>query len=38
MPEYRAHFDAVVTFVNGGSLTATEFRLDLPSPSSTRPS
>ena len=30
--EYRAHFDAVVTFVNGGELIASAFRLDLPSP------
>lgn len=29
--QYRAHFDAVIEFVNGGSLTATGFRLDLPS-------
>lgn len=32
MPDYRAHFDATVEFVNGGSLTAEGFRLDLPSP------
>jgi kynurenine formamidase len=32
MPEYRAHFDATVEFVNGGSLTASGFRLDLPAP------
>ncbi|MGN6200414.1 cyclase family protein [Humibacter sp.] len=31
MTEYRAHFDATVEFVNGGSLTAEGFRLDLPS-------
>jgi kynurenine formamidase len=31
MAEYRAHFDVSVTFVNGGSLTAEGFRLDLPS-------
>jgi arylformamidase len=31
MPDYRAHFDAVVQFVNGGSLTAEGFRLDVPS-------
>lgn len=31
MPEYRAHFDATVEFVNGGSITAEGFRLDLPS-------
>ncbi|MHA7987519.1 cyclase family protein [Rathayibacter sp. CAU 1779] len=30
MPEYRAHFDATVEFVNGGSLSAEGFRLDLP--------
>jgi arylformamidase len=29
-PEYRAHFDAHVEFVNGGSLSAEGFRLDLP--------
>lgn len=31
MTEYRAHFDATVSFVNGGSLTAERFRLDVPS-------
>jgi kynurenine formamidase len=30
MPDYRAHFDASVTFANGGGLEATGFRLDLP--------
>jgi kynurenine formamidase len=30
MTDYRAHFDARVTFVNGGSLSADGFRLDLP--------
>ncbi len=35
MAEYRAHFDAVIEFVNGGSLTATDFRLDLPSADTT---
>lgn len=30
MTEYRAHFDAVVSFVNGGRLTAEGFRLDVP--------
>jgi arylformamidase len=30
MTEYRAHFDATVEFSNGGGLTATSFRLDLP--------
>jgi arylformamidase len=29
MTEYRAHFDARVEFVNGGALTADQFRLDL---------
>jgi len=29
--QYRAHFDARVTFANGGGLTAEAFRLDLPS-------
>lgn len=33
MTEYRAHFDASVSFVNGGGLTAEGFRLDVPSPS-----
>jgi kynurenine formamidase len=31
MTDYRAHFDAVIEFVNGGSLTAEGFRLDVPS-------
>ncbi len=31
MTDYRAHFDATISFVNGGSLEATGFRLDLPS-------
>jgi len=30
MTEYRAHFDATVEFSNGGGLTASGFRLDLP--------
>ncbi|GAB3605253.1 hypothetical protein GCM10027413_06620 [Conyzicola nivalis] len=30
MTQYRAHFDARIQFVNGGSLTAEAFRLDLP--------
>lgn len=30
MPDHRAHFDATVTFANGGGLTAEGFRLDLP--------
>lgn len=29
--EYRAHFDATVSFANGGGLRAEGFRLDLPS-------
>jgi kynurenine formamidase len=32
MPEYRASFDATVTFLNGGGLSAHGFRLDLPGP------
>jgi len=31
MPEYRASFDAVITFSNGGDLTAHGFRVDVPS-------
>ena len=31
MTEYRACFDAEVTFANGGSLSARGFRIDLPS-------
>ena len=31
MPEYRALFDAIVEFANGGSLRTDGFRLDLPS-------
>jgi arylformamidase len=31
MTDYRARFDADVTFTNGGSLSATGFRIDLPS-------
>lgn len=30
MSDYRAVFDAQISFVNGGSLTANGFRLDLP--------
>ncbi|WP_411698266.1 cyclase family protein [Conyzicola sp.] len=30
MTQYRAHFDARIEFVNGGSLVADAFRLDLP--------
>ena len=32
MPEYRASFDATVTFANGGGLSARGFRVDVPSP------
>ena len=30
MPDYRAHLDASISFVNGGSLSVEGFRLDLP--------
>jgi arylformamidase len=30
VPQFRAHFDAEVEFLNGGDLRATGFRLDLP--------
>ena len=32
MSDYRAVFDARISFVNGGGLTAEAFRLDLPGP------
>jgi len=32
VPEYRAHLDFTVRFANGGELSGTGFRLDLPSP------
>ena len=32
MTQYRASFDASVTFANGGGLTATGFRVDIPAP------
>ncbi len=32
MTEYRASFDATVTFANGGGLTVQGFRVDVPSP------
>jgi arylformamidase len=32
VPDYRAHFDADVEFVNGGRLTAEGFRLDIHGP------
>ncbi|KRA25489.1 cyclase [Microbacterium sp. Root61] len=31
MADYRAHFDFVIRFANGGGMTGTGFRLDLPS-------
>jgi arylformamidase len=31
MPDYRAHFDFDIRFANGGDLSGTGFRLDLPS-------
>jgi arylformamidase len=31
VPEYRASFDAVITFSNGGDLTVHGFRVDVPS-------
>jgi kynurenine formamidase len=33
--EYRAQFDAVVTFSNGGGLRADRFRVDVPGPDAT---
>jgi arylformamidase len=35
--EYRAQFDAVVTFSNGGGLRAEGFRVDVPGPDVTEP-
>ena len=32
MTEYRASFDATISFSNGGGLTAHGFRVDVPSP------
>ena len=32
MTEYRASFDATITFSNGGDLTAHNFRVDIPGP------
>lgn len=32
MPEYRAVFDATITFSNEGGLQAQRFRVDLPDP------
>jgi kynurenine formamidase len=32
MSEYRAHFDFDIAFANGGELSGTGFRLDIPSP------
>ena len=31
MTDYRAHFDFAISFANGGELSGTGFRLDLPS-------
>lgn len=31
--QYRAEFDAAVTFLNGGAITATGFRVDVSGPS-----
>jgi len=31
MPDHRAHFDFTIRFANGGDLTGTGFRLDVPS-------
>ncbi|PJJ55723.1 cyclase family protein [Compostimonas suwonensis] len=38
MTEHRAHFDAEIVFVNGGGLSARDFRLDLPAAASGTPS
>lgn len=35
-PEYRSHFDFDIRFANGGGLSGTGFRLDLPSPDLTQ--
>jgi arylformamidase len=35
--QYRAQFDAVVTFANGGGLRADGFRVDVPGPDVTAP-
>ncbi|PZG20788.1 cyclase family protein [Nonomuraea aridisoli] len=35
MPDYRASFDAAITFGNGGDLTVHGFRVDLPGPDAT---
>jgi kynurenine formamidase len=32
MPDYRAHFDFDLRFANGGGLSGTGFRLDVPAP------
>jgi arylformamidase len=36
VPEYRASFDASISFSNGGDLTARGFRVDVPSPGASR--
>ena len=37
MTEYRASFDATISFSNGGGLTAHGFRVDVPSPDVSEP-
>jgi kynurenine formamidase len=37
MTDYRAEFDAEVTFLNGGGLQAQGFRLDIPGPDVSQP-
>jgi hypothetical protein len=37
MADYRAEFDAEVTFLNGGGLQAQGFRLDIPGPDVSEP-
>src|SRR5215208_6375550 len=37
MTDYRAEFDAEVTFLNGGGLQAQGFRLDIPGPDVSEP-
>jgi arylformamidase len=36
VPEYRASFDASISFSNGGGLTARGFRVDVPAPDASR--
>lgn len=35
MPDYRAHFDFDISFANGGEISGTGFRLDLPAEETT---